>query len=235
MRPTQPPLLDGQAFYNCGEAAEHYGQNTGLFPKEVIAFATIPPHAKILDIGCGTGRTTGYFHARGHCVIGVDISLAMIRYAKHYCREVSFLVGDSCFLNFKRQEFDVVVFSFNGIDCIYPYDKRLQALQEIKRVLKSDGLFIFSANNHCFPRNKEGLFPFIRTILKKERSMYIRSSYSWGTCNRHLTTPTRQIKELEQFDFELVKIVPRRILRKVASFRLIELVDSYIYYVFRSS
>ncbi len=47
---------------------------------------------------------------------------------------------------FKAQECDFIMFSFNGLDSINHTD-RLQGLREIYRVLKSDGLFVFSSHN----------------------------------------------------------------------------------------
>ena len=129
----------------CLEAAAYYDQHHDLLPKERLAFAAIPPHASILDVGCGTGRTTACLRRQGHQVIGVDISYAMIQSAHQACGDTAVLVNDACYLSFKPHEFDVVVFSFNGMDYIYPYADRLQALQEIKRVLKPGGLFIFSS------------------------------------------------------------------------------------------
>ena len=47
---------------------------------------------------------------------------------------------------FKDEEFDYVMFSFNGLDSIN-HEDRLKGLKEIRRVLKQDGLFVFSSHN----------------------------------------------------------------------------------------
>lgn len=40
----------------------------------------LPPGASVLELGCGTGRLAGYLAARGHEVVGVDDSAAMLRH-----------------------------------------------------------------------------------------------------------------------------------------------------------
>ena len=88
--------------------------------------------------------------------------------------------GDASNLGLKDNSFDVVIFSFNGIDYIYPYIKRLAALKEIRRVLKTNGLFIFSSHNHCIPRDREGILPFIQYIFKKKPKLFYRFNECLG-------------------------------------------------------
>ncbi|MDA8456317.1 class I SAM-dependent methyltransferase [Acidovorax sp. GBBC 3334] len=38
----------------------------------------VPPGGTVLDVACGTGRHLGWFHARGHRVVGVDRSAEAI-------------------------------------------------------------------------------------------------------------------------------------------------------------
>ena len=42
----------------------------------------VPPHSRILDAGCGPGRTGAELHARGHHVIGVDADPELIEAAR---------------------------------------------------------------------------------------------------------------------------------------------------------
>jgi ubiquinone/menaquinone biosynthesis C-methylase UbiE len=109
----------------------------------------------VLDIGCGTGRTTAPLFDRGMKVIGIDLSKEMIDCAKKKRPEIDFRVMNACDLEFDNESFDYALFSFNGMDYIYPKSKRLLCLREINRVLKKNGVFIFSSHNACsVPTNR---------------------------------------------------------------------------------
>ena len=108
--------LDGhyvKSYYNTEASETYYSKIKGLLPKEKIAFESLPQHSRVLDLGCGAGRTTAVFHDRGHEVIGCDISVALIMAAKKRISKTPFAVGNACSLSFKDDHFDVVVFSNN--------------------------------------------------------------------------------------------------------------------------
>ena len=44
--------------------------------------AMAPRGARILDVGCGQGRTGAYLHSRGHRVTGVDLDPHLIERAR---------------------------------------------------------------------------------------------------------------------------------------------------------
>ena len=44
--------------------------------------AVVPPASRILDAGCGQGRTAGALFARGHQVLGIDIDPVLIEAAE---------------------------------------------------------------------------------------------------------------------------------------------------------
>ena len=224
--------LGNRETYNTDDAALLYSRQ-GLYAKEVTAFSYIPSTSKVLDIGCGAGRTTTWLAAKGHDVIGLDFAAKMIGAARSQNPTITYVVADATAINFKSSLFDVVVFSFNGIDCVPDREKRSEALSEIKRVLKPGGYFIFSSHNHCIPRDLCSIMPFLKSVFKKKRDTFINDSYSWGSIRIYLTTPVLQIQELEKHGFEVIKIVPRKALKNVKSLRLIGLIDSWVYYVCR--
>ena len=101
----------------------------------------------VLDIGCGSGRTTAILKNLSSGYVGLDYSLEMIESCRKRFEGVHFIHGDVRGMSeFKDEEFDCVMFSFNGLDSI-SHDDRIKGLREIRRVLKQDGLFVFSSHN----------------------------------------------------------------------------------------
>lgn len=97
---------------------------------------------KVLDWGCGTGLYAKELKKRGAKVKGFDISEEMIRIAKDENPGVDFRVGSGLKIPF-NERFDIV-FASLALHYLNDWDK---ALKEISRVLKKNGIFIFSSTN----------------------------------------------------------------------------------------
>ncbi|HVZ58681.1 MAG TPA: class I SAM-dependent methyltransferase [Patescibacteria group bacterium] len=100
----------------------------------------------ILDLGCGGGRSTIPLHNMGYKVEGIDIAENLIKELKKKNPSVKAIVGDAMDMPYKDRSFDIVLFSHNSLDCMYPYSARKRTLNEIDRVLKKKGFFIFSSH-----------------------------------------------------------------------------------------
>jgi SAM-dependent methyltransferase len=135
--------------YDAAEVAAHYAALDYLTPCERVLFETyIPTGSAILDLGVGGGRTTSYLASRASRYVGVDYAPAMVKACRAKFPGLEFKVSDAANLSiFPDGAFDVVVFAFNGIDYVLPEQSRQSCFAHIKRVLKADGVFIFSSHN----------------------------------------------------------------------------------------
>jgi ubiquinone/menaquinone biosynthesis C-methylase UbiE len=104
----------------------------------------------ILDIGVGGGRTTAHLLKISRNYTGIDYSPRMIARCLNRYPELPFAVCDARDLSrFDDEVFDLVFFSFNGIDYI-GHEDRITVLREIFRVLSKGGVFVFSTHNRDF-------------------------------------------------------------------------------------
>ena len=100
--------------------------------------------SRILELGCGRGRNSLYLAGEGFEVTGVDLNaeeLLMLReYAIEKNMKVNLVQADVSELPLREDTFDVVL-SLNVLTFIREH-MRPQVIQEARRVLKPDGLFI---------------------------------------------------------------------------------------------
>ena len=97
----------------------------------------------ICDMGCGPGQIARYLHSQGVEVCGIDLSPAMVRQAQGSNPDIPFERGDMLTLA------DVADDSYGGIAAFYsivhiPRQKMVRALQELKRVLRPQGVLLLA-------------------------------------------------------------------------------------------
>ncbi|MGK7881754.1 MAG: class I SAM-dependent methyltransferase [Crocosphaera sp.] len=140
--------------YSTSDVVDYYQYLQQLQPAEETLIKLLKnqlSNMKMLDLGVGGGRTTKHFLPLVKDYVGVDYSVAMIeacqkRFSPYY-PSIKLMVGDARDLSqFADNSFDLILFSFNGIDYI-SHEDRLKVLQEINRVGKSGGYFFFSSHN----------------------------------------------------------------------------------------
>lgn len=96
----------------------------------------------ICDLGCGPGQLARYLHRKGVAALGVDLSPQMVAEARRLNPDIGFHQGDMLALPDPDD-------SWGGIAAFYciihvPRDQIVEALREMKRVLKPGGLLLIS-------------------------------------------------------------------------------------------
>jgi len=104
------------------------------------------PGEKVLDLGCGNGRFYELTKEKKVSYIGVDISEKLIKIAKERYPEVKFLTADALNLPFPNNYFDKV-YAIALLHHIPSKEYRLKVLEELKRVLKEEGLLFLTVWN----------------------------------------------------------------------------------------
>ena len=188
--------------------------------------------ARVLDIGVGAGRTTRFFTGVPEYV-GIDLSAGMIEACQEKYRDATnmrFLVCDVRDMSiFPKESFDIVLFSFNGIDCL-SHEDRLNALREIQRVLKTNAFFMFSAHNlqfaprlfrkvqvrpiwwtspwgHLFMNMKRRkLNPEWHSLAEKNYAIIDDGTYDWRLGGLYYVDPQYQVTQLHNTGFSNVRI-----------------------------
>lgn len=156
-----------------------YGEHTVRYE----AAAEIVRNKVVLDIASGSGYGSSHLSMSAKKVYGVDVDADAIKYSqKNYSsKNVSFMLGDGTNIPLDDNSVDVVI-SFETIEHIEDYTK---FMEEVKRVLKDDGIMILSTPNDIeFPEsNHFHIHEFERRELERLVSKYFSNteSYFQGT------------------------------------------------------
>jgi len=170
--------------YNAAYVVEEYAAYSHLQAPERTILQLLRdklPTMSMLDIGVGGGRTTVHFSSLVRRYVGADYAEDMVDACRKRFAQapdsVSFQVADARHMpQFADEEFDFVLFSFNGIDGL-SHDDRQLVYKEIRRILKPGGYFCFSAHNL---NQSPSLFHFSRWRLSwnfKKTWQYLRKLY----------------------------------------------------------
>ena len=174
-----------------------FARDIGLWESEKQVFSKyFNTNDWILDIGCGAGRTTfGLFQLGFQNIIGIDLTPEMISGAnllnEHFKTKIPFKVGNACELAFETGRFDAAIFSFNGMMSIPNPDHRKMALLEISRVLKDEGLYIFTTHDR---EHDEQYFEFWKDeLIKWESGEQRQDLYQFGDIISSSKNESREI------------------------------------------
>lgn len=126
--------------------------------------------AKVLELGCGTGRLTIPLAKNGYNITGVDFTSSMLQKAKAKTTKaglnIEFIEADMRTLSLS-EKFDLIFIPFNSIHHLYKNEDLFNTFKVVKHHLKDGGLFLLD----CFNPN-------IQYIVEGEKETINTAEYT---------------------------------------------------------
>lgn len=176
--------------YKYSEIFQHYWNN------RLIKLCFSGDKSYILDFGCGNGILIPDLVKNFTSVYGLDISFRMLQSAKdNWSNSKGAIVGDGNYLPVKDGSFDRVV--CRGV--IHHIPNMNLTLNEVHRILKKDGVFVFSE-----PCNDSFFIRLARKIMYKKSKSFDEDDKAF--LQRELETIIKRngnftIEKIERFGF----------------------------------
>lgn len=99
---------------------------------------------EVLEIGCGDGMVSAHLAAKYKMnIVGIDVDPEQIELAKKYFEgneNLKFFEADAAELPFDNNRFDMVL----ALNVFHHLEDRFKTLEEINRVLRTNGFFVFT-------------------------------------------------------------------------------------------
>ena len=144
--------------------------NTSI--KYILKYLEQFSNPKILDLGAGTGRYSGYLSSLGYDVTAVEL-------VKHNYKSITInyplvkaYLGNALDLKkFNDNSFDLIIM-FGPVYHLHTIDEKLKAINEAKRILKDDGIMFICYYMNDYAIIKHG---FIDGFINEKETNYDES------------------------------------------------------------
>ena len=166
---------------------------------EPVLVATLPRKGKILESGCGLGRWVFYLRRKGFDVTGIELSEPAIQTAFAYDPAVPILRDDVLGSSFADGTFDAAI----SLGVVEHFEEGpRQALAELRRLLKTDGILCISVPTQNLTRRlvTNRLKELRRRSLQRRGEQFVFEEYRY--------TQKEFSGHLNRAGFEIVSMVP---------------------------
>jgi 2-polyprenyl-3-methyl-5-hydroxy-6-metoxy-1,4-benzoquinol methylase len=169
---------------------------TTPLPSEKILRIVDKKTARVLDLGCGYGRTLKSLHDMGYeNLTGIDISLSLINRATDLCPEAEYHVGSLKNLNLSG-EYDLILL-MGVIEYILSDDEQKILFKEVSKLLSANGHVFLET----FVMDRLNLTDYVRGYLRTLH--WGRFKNSKGFESHHQSVAT--IMEILREHFDIVR------------------------------
>lgn len=124
---------------------DDYSRRGSLWGGATQDLPGVPAGSRVLEIGCGNGKTLSSMLPREWNVTALDFSRHAVTMSRELCSGASsfdFMVADTMHLPFKKTSFDAV-FAIHIIGHL-PGPERKLLPHDLENILKPDGILFFS-------------------------------------------------------------------------------------------
>lgn len=133
-----------RSFLNDGE---HYDACHASRHDDLLFWIKMASSARsVLELACGTGRIAIPLAVKGAQVTGLDNNASMLEQARRNARgagvEIEWLHADMRRFDLGRDDFDLVVLAFNGINSLLTLDDALSCLRSARKHLAPSGRLV---------------------------------------------------------------------------------------------
>jgi len=167
--------------------------------EKLLNFIDVKEGQHFLEVGCGNGAVSKHVARKYRLnVTGVDIDPEQIQLAQNNIDDISdihFSVGDGTSLSFPDSEFDIVL----AFGIMHHISNWLDALVEIRRVLKPKGYFIYADLMY-----KEGIAKLGRSFKHSYGITTTHDLKSFTESNHFSTIHTSMKNGLIWYEYEFV-------------------------------
>lgn len=123
-----------------------------LFMQNITAFLKLPTSTHILDLPCGKGRHSVFLNSLGYTVTGVDLSKNSINFAQRFENDsLHFKVHDM--RKKLTNQYNAIFNLFTSFGYFEDDQDDLLILENIKKGLKKEGIFVFDFLNAEFVKD----------------------------------------------------------------------------------